>query len=67
MSAIQSSLSRFIPSQTSSEELEAVKRDGWRKQGILVVSKADPRLSWPEVEMVNQLGESLYGPSSAKV
>ena len=40
---------------------EEVKREGWREQGLLVVSPADPRLSWPERELVRQLGEKLYG------
>lgn len=44
---------------------DEVKRDGWREMGILAVSAADPRLSWPEREMVRQLGEKLYGASPA--
>lgn len=40
---------------------EEIKRDGWRKQGVLVVSEADPRLSWPEKELIRQLGTKLYG------
>lgn len=40
---------------------DAVKRDGWRSQGILVVSADDARLSWPERELVRQLGDKLYG------
>ena len=40
---------------------EAVKRDGWRDQGLLAVSLDDHRLSWPERELVRQLGEKLYG------
>jgi len=43
---------------------EDVKREGWREQGLLVVSPADPRLSWPERELVRQLGEKLYGTRS---
>lgn len=42
-----------------------VKRDGWRDMGVLAVSPADPRLSWPERELIRQLGEKLYGPSTA--
>jgi hypothetical protein len=41
---------------------EMVKREGWREQGVLVVSPEDERLSWPERELVRQLGEKLYGP-----
>ncbi len=40
---------------------EQVKRDGWREQGILAVSVEDHRLTWPERELVRQLGERLYG------
>ena len=40
---------------------EEVKREGWREQGLLVVNPADPRLTWPERELVRQLGEKLYG------
>ena len=45
---------------------EEVKRDGWRDQNILVVSPEDQRLSWPERELVRQLGEKLYGGRKAK-
>ena len=40
---------------------ERVKRDGWREQGLLAVSMDDDRLTWPERELVRQLGEKLYG------
>lgn len=40
---------------------EDIKREGWQEQGILVVSDSDPRLSWPERELVRQLGTKLYG------
>lgn len=41
---------------------DSVKCDGWRDQGVLAVSIHDERLSWPERELVRQLGEKLYGP-----
>lgn len=41
---------------------EEVKRDGWQEQGVLAVSVDDPRLTWPERELVEQLGTRLYGP-----
>jgi hypothetical protein len=44
---------------------EQVKRDGWRDQRILVVSADDQRLSWPEREFVNQIGDKLYGNRAA--
>ena len=40
---------------------DQVKRDGWKEQGVLAVSLDDQRLTWPEREMVRQLGEKLYG------
>lgn len=40
---------------------EDIKREGWRDQGVLVVSEADPRLNWAERELVRQLGSKLYG------
>lgn len=42
-------------------DVEAEKRDGWRKHGILVVAADDRRLTWPECELVRQLGAKLYG------
>ncbi len=44
---------------------EEVKREGWREHGILVVSEDDQRLTWPERELVQQLGRRLYGKRSA--
>jgi len=41
---------------------EQVKREGWHEQGILAVKVDDPRLTWPERELVEQLGTRLYGP-----
>ncbi|MFG6529156.1 MULTISPECIES: hypothetical protein [unclassified Sulfitobacter] len=41
---------------------DEVKRDGWREQGVLAVSVHDQRLTWPERELVEQLGTRLYGP-----
>ena len=40
---------------------EEIKRDGWRGQGILVVSPDDERLDWIERELLRQIGERLYG------
>lgn len=40
---------------------EHVKRNGWHDQNILVVSVDDQRLTWPERELIRQLGEKLYG------
>jgi hypothetical protein len=40
---------------------DEVKREGWKEQGLLAVSIDDDRLTWPERELVQQLGEKLYG------
>ena len=40
---------------------DQVKRDGWHDEGLLAVSVNDHRLSWPERELVEQLGSKLYG------
>lgn len=45
---------------------EEVKRDGWREQGLLAVNVDDQRLTWPERELVEQLGTRLYGPRPAE-
>ena len=45
---------------------EEIKREGWREQNILVVAANDDRLTWPERELVRQLGEKLYGPKEAR-
>jgi hypothetical protein len=41
---------------------DRVKQDGWQEQGLLAVSVDDYRLTWPERELVRQLGDKLYGP-----
>ncbi|MBI2717223.1 MAG: hypothetical protein HYX36_00445 [Rhizobiales bacterium] len=47
-------------------DAEQVKQDGWREQNILVVSPEDQRLTWPERELVKQLGERLYGTRTSR-
>ena len=42
-------------------DVARVSQDGWLEQGVLAVSVEDHRLSWPERELVRQLGEKLYG------
>jgi len=36
-------------------------RAGWQEQGLLVIAANDERLTWPERELIRQLGEKLYG------
>ena len=40
---------------------EQVRRDGWHEQGVLAIALDDERLTWPEHELIRQLGEKLYG------
>ena len=44
---------------------DQVKREGWAEQGVLAVAVDDQRLTWPERELVRQLGEKLYGKRPA--
>ncbi len=60
---LRSSLGRVQPRQPlDADELAAMRRAAWRQQGMLAVSADDPRLTWPERELVSQLGDKLYGP-----
>ena len=54
---------RYTPKGYGGElrDPQQVKRDGWQEQGVLAVSVDDDRLTWPERELVRQLGERLYG------
>jgi len=54
----QSPLAQLQPRKI---DVEAEKRNGWRRHGILVISEDDHRLTWPERELVRQLGTRLYG------
>ena len=61
MRELRSHLGRHQP---NSIDPEVEKRTGWRRHGILVVAEQDPRLSWPEQELVRQLGTKLFGRRS---
>jgi hypothetical protein len=54
---------RFTPKGYSGNrrDPDQVKRDGWHDEGLLAVSVNDHRLTWPERELVEQLGSKLYG------
>ena len=58
---------RFVPKGYGGHrrDPDQVKADGWIEQGMLAVSLDDPRLSWPERELVRQLGTRLYGDREA--
>ena len=58
--------SRIIALDEGGEQISSVEfaslLERWRDQGVLAVSIDDERLSWPEKELVRQLGDRLYGP-----
>jgi hypothetical protein len=45
---------------------DEIKREGWCEQRVLAVSLDDARLTWPERELIRQLGEKLYGDRSKR-
>jgi hypothetical protein len=46
---------------------EDIKRAGWQAQRVLVIDANDERLTWPERELVRQLGDRLYGKTQRQV
>lgn len=42
-------------------DLDAIKRQGWQNEQILVVKATDDRLDFMERELVQRLGSRLYG------
>ncbi|HEY4133683.1 MAG TPA: hypothetical protein VGO34_00580 [Alphaproteobacteria bacterium] len=61
-SPMMTSLSRYLPrAAASAAEMESLRRRAWRQDGVLSLRDGDDRLSWPERELVRQLGERLYG------
>ena len=59
----QSPLGRIQPTKI---DLEKVKKEGWNKEGILVVKIDDERLSWPEKEIIKQIGNKIYNSKNKK-
>ncbi len=61
-SPVLSSLGRFLPRAAASlAEMEGLRRRAWRQDGVLSLRDGDDRLTWPERELVRQLGDRLYG------
>ena len=54
---LKSNLGRIQPKQIDAEK---IKREGWNNDGILVVKIDDERLSWPEKELIKQIGDKIY-------
>ena len=59
----QSQLGKMQPTKI---DLEKVKKEGWNKEGILVVKIDDERLSWPEKEIIKQIGNKIYNSKNKK-
>jgi hypothetical protein len=59
---------RWMPKGYGGERrsAEQVKRDGWLEYGILVVDEDDQRLTWPERQLIRELGERLFGKRQPK-
>ncbi len=51
---------------THRRPVEDVKREGWVDEGTLVISVLDPDLTWPERELVDQLGTKKYGKTKVR-
>ncbi|MDA8092333.1 MAG: hypothetical protein M0T84_00205 [Betaproteobacteria bacterium] len=58
MNGYRCPLARLQPTRP---DVEQIKRDGWRKEKILVVSLDDSRLDGFQREFVRQIGDLLYG------
>ena len=54
---LKCNLGRMQPKQIDAEK---IKREGWNNDGILVVKVDDERLSWPEKELIKQIGDKIY-------
>lgn len=60
---LKCNLGRIQPNQIDKEKL---KREGWNNDGILVVKIDDERLSWPEKELIKQIGDKIYKNKNSK-
>lgn len=63
-SAYRSALSRHQANPRP--DPEQIKREGWLKQQILVISPEDMRLDWVEREMLRRIGDRLYGSKESR-
>lgn len=45
----------------STVDYEAMKRNGWLDQGALFINIDDDRLSWVERQMIENIGNKIYG------
>lgn len=59
---VQSYLARRVPSPAATpEEMEALRRRAWLKNGVAALSPDDDRLPWDVRETIRQAAEKLYG------
>ncbi len=61
---LRSNLGRIQPKQIDTEKL---KREGWKNDGILVIKVDDERLSWPEKELIKQIGDKIYNNKNSRI
>lgn len=47
--------------QARSMDTEAVKSEAWKNDRILVICADDPRIGWIEKQVIEQLGNKLFG------
>ena len=55
--SLKCNLGRMQPKQIDAEK---IKREAFNNDGILVVKVDDERISWPEKELIKQIGEKIY-------
>lgn len=60
-SGYRNPLAKLVPSVANEAELEQLKRRAWREEHIMVVRIDDDRLTEFQRELVQMLGEKLYG------
>lgn len=52
--------------QPNSVDHDAMKRNGFHDQGILIVSIDDDRIGWDERQILINIGEKLFGKRAGK-
>jgi hypothetical protein len=57
MRELQSRSRRYQPKRIN---VEGKKRESWRERDVPAVTERDPLRSWPERELIRQLGTKLY-------
>jgi hypothetical protein len=65
VTAIRSSLAALSSSALNAEEIETLRHKAW-KSGFLTISIRDDRLTWPDRELLMQIGKRIYGFSPSQ-